>query len=163
MLYACTSRIDAVVRIFIGLPLLFATIFSAGAAIHFLIPLRPLGVSNSAAEWVEGIGGIVVGAIIYHRLIAIQIQTLSSFLYLRLALWTPVSWAEARFLAPLFVLTEQDTWLPLSESRKLPREERKSYIYHVGILSGRLSGQKDINSEQIIGTNIELKLPFKNH
>lgn len=144
MRYQYTSRIDGFVRVLIGMPLLFATMFAVGAAIHYLVPLRSLGVSNSAAEWIEGLGGFVLGAIVYHRVFAIQMHTLSSFLYLRFALWTPVSWAEARALAPLFVLTEQATWLPLSEVRKLPRQERKSYIYRAAILSGRLSDQVNI-------------------
>ena len=146
MRYEYTSRIDGFVRVFIGIPLLFATMFAVGAIIHYVIPLRPLGVSNSTAEWVEGLGGLALGIIVYQRVFAIQVHTLSSFLYLRFALWTPVSWAEARALAPLFVLTEHATWLPLSEVQKLPRQERKPYIYRAAILSGRLSDREEIRS-----------------
>ena len=117
MRYEYTSRIDGFVRVFIGIPLLFATMFAVGAIIHYVIPLRPLGVSNSTAEWVEGLGGLALGIIVYQRVFAIQVHTLSSFLYLRFALWTPVSWAEARALAPLFVLTEHATWIPFQKFR----------------------------------------------
>ena len=57
------------------------------------------------------------------------LDAFSAYLYIRRGLETPVSFAEAKALSFLFVGDANGNWYPLAETRKLPKEERKQYLF----------------------------------
>jgi len=71
---------------------------------------------------------IVVAWLLASRVLT---NTFHSYLYIRLWLFTPVTVREARDLAPLFSLGEGGKWYPCTDVRKLPREQRKAFLYAV--------------------------------
>src|SRR5690348_5925628 len=55
-------------------------------------------------------------------------DTLAAYLYIREELETKVSFEEAKALSSLFS-GHDGTWHPLTEVRKLPKDERKVYLF----------------------------------
>jgi hypothetical protein len=56
------------------------------------------------------------------------LNAFSAYLYIRRGLETPVSFAEAKALSFLFAGVN-GKWYPLSETSKLPKENRKQYLF----------------------------------
>ena len=58
-----------------------------------------------------------------------SLDALAAYLYVRQELETPVSFAEAKALSFLFRGNTLGKWYPMIETRKLPKEERKQYLF----------------------------------
>ncbi len=58
-----------------------------------------------------------------------SLDALAAYLYVRQTLGTTVSFEEARALSFLFIGDADGKWYPLSEARKLPKENRKQYLF----------------------------------
>lgn len=54
---------------------------------------------------------------------------LSSYLYIRLSLRTPITFSEAKYFAFLFVPNDTGSWWPMREIKNLPKESRRQYIF----------------------------------
>ncbi|MGH9515818.1 MAG: hypothetical protein ACRD3P_09110 [Terriglobales bacterium] len=70
--------------------------------------------------------GIV--AILWILLYRQYLSILASWLYARLTLRTDVTFTEARALRKLFQLDVSAKWIPLSEVKKLPSEQRHDAV-----------------------------------
>ena|ERR1700738_919592 len=57
------------------------------------------------------------------------LDAIASYFYIREDLKTKVSFAEAKALSFLFTADSKGKWYPASETRKLPEEQRKSYLF----------------------------------
>ena len=133
-----TSRIDGFVRLFLGVPLMVAIMFSVGGLINEIIKVSKIALDKNVIDWVVALGGIIIGGYIYTKYVVNVLHVLASFLHLRLALRVNVTWKEAKSLAALFVLNEEGTWYLLDEVKKLPPEARKAYLFEVAKKVGRL-------------------------
>ena len=73
---------------------------------------------------------IVSGVFFYllHRYDHI-LDALAAYWYLKRDLKTPVSWEEAKALSFLFVGDKEGQWYPLAGVRKLPKDQRKQYLF----------------------------------
>ena len=135
-----TSRIDGFVRLFIGLPLMLGIIFSIGSGLNEVID-KFLNIEGNPRELIVGLGGIAIGVGIYIKYVVNYLHFLTSYLQLRLVLGVNVTFKEAKSLAALFVLNEEGAWFPVEEVKKLPKEERKSYLFKFAKKVGRLNWQ----------------------
>lgn len=84
-----------------------------------------------------GIAGILVlflpigGLIILHDKLTNKFYNkLSTFLYVKLTLGADITFNEAGNLSWLFEVYDDGTWYPLREIRKLPKGERKYYLFN---------------------------------
>lgn len=60
-----------------------------------------------------------------------QLDALASYLHIRESLDTPVSFREAAELSFLFVANSDGKYYPLLEVLKLPKSDRKTYLFDV--------------------------------
>ena len=57
------------------------------------------------------------------------LDAISSYLYIRATLGTEVDFNEAKALSFLFCEDEEGKWYPMLQIRKLPKPERKEYLF----------------------------------
>jgi hypothetical protein len=72
---------------------------------------------------------VIVGTFIHIYLISPVLRTLSSYLYIRTQLKTPVSFAEARPLREIFCPAAEETWHPLRRISELPESQRREALF----------------------------------
>ncbi len=94
-----------------------ATIVAA-VSLHLAEGMENAGVSTkSTSEGIVIALCVVFWVILYRQYVSI----LSSWLYARTSLRTPVTFSEAKALRRLFQLDLSGTWLPLREIKKMPQ------------------------------------------
>jgi hypothetical protein len=67
-------------------------------------------------------------------------DAVAAYFYIRQDLRTPVSFAEAKALSFLFAGDEEGRWYPMKEVRKLPKDQRKQYLFD---FAAKVGGQMD--------------------
>jgi hypothetical protein len=120
---------------FVGL---IAALTNVGLFFLFLFLGRELQLLLGYEHWTSLAQTIAVIALFLGSLIAAGLvgyafatrffHPLSSFLYVRLSLRTPITWRDALYLA--FLLSPNDTkrWYPMREVRQLPVGERREAL-----------------------------------
>lgn len=133
-----TSRVDGLVRLFIGLPLMLAVMFLSGGIIQELLSISGADVDPDIRDWSTFIGGVVIGYFVFTQYALPRLETLISYIHLRLLLRADISWRDARRLAGLFMPDQDGVWYPLNQVKRLPAALRKQYIFEFAKRLGRL-------------------------
>ncbi len=80
-------------------------------------------------EWGAGFGIIAGTYYLLFKFVWIPLEPLPTWLYLRLTLYVPATWRDAKTTGFLFDGDITGTWYPLLELKKLPRELRREALY----------------------------------
>lgn len=147
----CTHMFDFVYQMILGL----ASLMVGGTVWVAIAPVfRWVETAGTLAGLPEGVSGVVAGVIAGAGLLASCIgaglllgrtilpPALSSYLYVRLWLFTPITWRQAQYVTFLFEGGLGERWYPLTELRKVPRQYRTQVLLEFAdrVLTGGVTG-----------------------
>ena len=109
--------------------LLIASVFVVWWLFGELMDLAPFSSEHETVQLFVSFGGafVSVGTIAYRY--RQGLNALASYLHIRTSLRTAVSLAEASELAFLFTVNSKGKWYPLYEVVKLPKGQRREYLF----------------------------------
>jgi hypothetical protein len=120
-----TSGTHLAIKLAVGLVFLIVTISLSMSAFQATLSLglrEGWGVIPFAVVFVACL-------IVYSKLTAKYEEEVGAYFYLRGELETQVSFQEAKALSFLFSGENGGKWYPLAEVKKLPKEQRKQYLF----------------------------------